>query len=128
MQQITMDGTSRLEGNDPALEKELSSKKAGKKKKGSISALGCRVKDYKNLVPKNMPSLPKSTGGRYDTTPLHHRNMWETNVGTPPGNTSIATFSGRAAPQQLELEEVTTTGEDEEAETEEEAGDGVNVT
>ena len=60
----------------------------------------------------------------YDTTPLHPRIMWETNVGTPPGNTSIATFFGRTAvPQQLELEEVTTTGE----EDEEDEGDGVNV-
>ena len=49
----------------------------------------------------------------------------ETNVGTPPGNTSIATFFGRAAPQQLELEEGTTgdVGEEEE----EEAGEGGNV-
>ena len=130
MQQITMDGMSRLEGNDPELEKELAGKKVGKKKKGSISALGRRVKDYKNLVRKNMPSLPKSTGGRYDTTPLHPRHMWETNVGTPPGNTSIATFFGRAAaPQQLELEEVTTTttGEYGEYEDEDEVGNAANV-
>ena len=109
------------------MEKDLAGKKAGKKKKGSISALGRRVKDYKNLVRKNMPSLPKSTGGRYDTTPLHPRNMWETNVGTPPGNTSIATFFGRAAaPQQFELDKLTNSGETGEEE-EEEVVEGMNV-
>ncbi len=94
MQQEVMDGMLRLEGEDPEAEKELAGKVAGKKKRASISALGHRVKDYKNLVRQNMPSLPKLKNGRYDNTPLHPRSMWETKVGTPPGNTSIASFFG----------------------------------
>ena len=124
MQQEVMDGMLRLEGVDPATEKELSGKVAGKKKRASISALGRRVKDYKNLVRQNMPSLPKLKNGRYDTTPLHPRSMWETNVGTPPGNTSIASFFGRnkAEPAKLDLAEAENSPTVEE---EEEAGDNV---
>ena len=40
MQQKVMDGMLRLEGVDPATEKELSGKVAGKKKRASILLLG----------------------------------------------------------------------------------------
>ena len=126
MQQEVMDGMLRLEGEDPEAEKELAGKIAGKKKRASISALGRRVKDYKNLVRQNMPSLPKVKNGRYDNTPLHPRSMWETNVGTPPGNTSIAKFfGGKKRPLKLDLEQQQSPTEEDEQDEEQEQGGNI---
>ncbi len=118
MEQEVLDGLTILEGGDPELERELSRKNPGKKKKASVSAIGRRVKDHKSLVRQNVPNLPKLTRGRYDDTPLIPRSEWIT-AGTPPGNTSIVSFFGnreradqraqqeQQEPQQLQLESPT---------------------
>ena len=50
MEQELLDGLTVLEGGDPDVERELSRRVPGKKKKGSISAIGRRIKDHKTLV------------------------------------------------------------------------------
>ena len=74
MEQEVLDGLTLLEGGDPDVERELSRKVPGKKKKASVSAIGRRIKDHKTLVRQNVPNLPKLARGRYDDTPLIPRS------------------------------------------------------
>ena len=77
------------EGSDPDIEKQMVSRKKKRPFKGTVIAVGPRVRNYK----AELKSLLGMTTAGYP--PLQDRPQEQTTQGTPPGNYSIARFFAR---------------------------------